>query len=225
MPLHPYWIDLDKLTKTESIAVGFAVGILCPLLLFVLCWWVTATLSMYHVLRIPESGIAVAAFTGLVLGITLDVLYLRRWILRFFSVDLRVMVLVYLCCSVIAVAFFMGVPVGNLVLGTLAGVYIGRREYHAARSGESTLKTVRKASLFTAAVTGAEALPIGLLALSEDWVVDWLEGVTGMASWAVTGWFGIGLIVVLCAFLMIVQFWCTSTMAWMVFGRGRVEGT
>ena len=213
------------MTKTESIAVGFTLGILCPLLLFVLCWWVTASLTMSHVLRIPESGVAVAAFTGLVLGIILDVLYLRRWILQFYSADLRVMVLGYLGCSVIAVAVFMGLPVGNVVLGTLAGIYIGRREYHAVRSGESVSKMVRKASLFAAGVTGAEALPIGLLALGEDWVVEWLQGVTGMDSWAVTDWFGIGLIVVLCVVLMTVQFWCTSSMAWIAFGHGRVDGT
>jgi hypothetical protein len=211
------------MTKTESVIVGFAVGILCPLLLFVLCWWVTATLTVYHVLRIPESEIAVAAFTGLALGVTLDVLYLRRWISRFYSADVRVMVLVYLCCSAIAVAFFMGLPVGNIVLGALAGVYIGRREYHAARSGESVSKTVRKASLFTAIVTGAEALPIGFLALNEDWVVEWLQAVTGMDPWAATSLLGIGLIVLLCIVLMAIQFWCTKTMAWIAFGRGRVN--
>ena len=56
------------MSKAESVTVGFAVGILCPLLLFVSCWWITAALTAYHVLRIPESGIAVAAFTGLALG-------------------------------------------------------------------------------------------------------------------------------------------------------------
>ena len=212
------------MTKTESIAVGLAVGILCPLLLFVLFWWVTATLSMYHVLRIPESGIAAAAFTGLALGVTLDVLYLKRWILGFYSVDIRAMVLLYLCCSVMAVAFFMGLPVGNIVLGTLAGVYIGRRQYHAARSGESVSKTIRKASLFTALVTGAEALPIGLLALNEDWIVEWLQVSTGMDSWVAIGLLGIGLILLLCAVLMTVQFWCTKTMAWIAFGRGDDRG-
>ena len=213
------------MSKTESVTVGFAVGILCPLLLFVSCWWITAALTAYHVLRIPESGIAVAAFTGLVLGVTLDVLFLRRWISRFYSADVRVMVLLYLCCSVIAVAFFMGLPVGNVVLGTLAGAYIGRREYHVARSGESVSKTVMKASLFTAILTGAEALPIGLLALNEDWVVEWLQRVTGKDSWAVSDLLGIGLIVMLCVVLMTVQFWCTKTMAWIAFGCGRREGT
>ena len=78
----------------------------------------------------------------------------------------------------------MGIPVGNIVLGTLAGAYIGRREYHAARSGESVSKTIMKASLFTAILTGAEALPIGFLALNEGWVVEeWLQRVTGKDSW------------------------------------------
>ena len=216
---------MDRMTKIESVAVGFVVGILCPLLLFVLCWWFAAILVMYHVLPISESGIAVASFTGLALGVTLDVLCLRRWIPRFYSKDVRVMMILYLCCSVIAVAFFMGLPVGNVVLGTLAGTYIGRREYHTVGSGESVSKAIVKASLFTAIVTGAGALPIGLLALNEDWIVEWLQGVTGMEAGAVTGLFGIGLIVVLCTVLMAVQFWCTRTMAWIAFGRGRAEGT
>lgn len=216
---------MDKMTKAESVAVGLVVGTLCPLLLFVGFWWITATLSRYQLLLIPESGIAVAAFTGLALGVTLDVLYLRRWISRFYSADMKVMVVLYLCCSVIAVALFMGLPVGNIILGTLAGVYIGRRESHAGRSGESAAKAVRKASLFTAAVTGAEALPIGLLALNEDWVVAWLQAVTGMDPWEATGFLGIGLIVLLCVVLMAVQFWCTKTGAWLTFWHGRKEGT
>jgi hypothetical protein len=213
------------MSKTESVTVGFAVGILCPLLLFVSCWWITAALTMYHILHIPESGIAVAASTGLALGVTLDVFFLRKWISRFYSADVKVMVLLYLCCSVIAVAFFMGIPVGNIVLGTLAGAYIGRREYHAARSGELVSKTVKNASFFTAILTGAEALPIGLLALKEDWVVEWLQRITGKDSWAVSGLLGIGQIVILCVVLMTVQFWCTKTMAWIMFGCGKREGT
>jgi len=45
---------LKNVTRTESIAVSLAVGILCPLLLFVFCWWVTAVLATY--LPIPESS-------------------------------------------------------------------------------------------------------------------------------------------------------------------------
>lgn len=216
-------MGLDKMTRVEAIVVGLVLGSLCPLLLFVFGWWGAATLSRY-LLPIPESVIAAMALAGLALGLLLDGLYLRRWIPRFYRVGARVMVPVYLCCSVMAVAFFMGLPLGNLVLGTLAGGYIGRREYHAARSRDSAARTIRKASLFTAGVTGAEALPIGLLALNEDWVVDWLQAVTHIDAWTIPGLLGIGLIVSLCGVLMAVQFWCTKTMAWIVFGPGGREG-
>jgi hypothetical protein len=219
--LHLYGITLNQLTSTESIIIGFVVGILCPLLLFVLFWWVAASLYLFNAVQIPESGVAVTAIAGLVLGITLDLLYIKRWISQFYSVDLRVLVLVYLICSMMAVAFFMGLPAGNLVLGTLAGVYIGRREVHGSRSSDLAMNTIRKASFFTTIVTGGEALVIGLLALNEDWVVEWLVAVTGISPFAVTSWFGTGLILALCAVLMVVQFWCTRTMAWITFERGR----
>ena len=208
---------MTKMTRLESTAVYLAAGAFWPLLLFILFWWSTAALVIYHLLPIAESSIAFAAAVGLTIGIILDVLLLRRWVPRFYTADIRVMMLGYLICSVLAVASFMGVPLGNLVLGSLAGVYIGRREHHAAGGRESAAKTFNKASLFTAAVTGIEAFPIGLLALNEG-VVQWLQTVTGMEPQAVAGLPGIGLIVVLCAILMIVQYWFTRTLARIAYG-------
>lgn len=214
---------MKKLTRAEYVIVAFGLGILCPLILFTLCWWVTASLTIYQVLYISESGIAIGALIGLGVGVILDALYLRKWISRFYTMDERVLVLVYLCCSVMAVASFMGVPIGNLLLGTLAGVYIGRKEFHAARSRETVSKAIKRTSLFTSVITGTEALPIGLLALNEDWVVEWLQAATGIDSGAFTGILGLGLIGLLCGVLMVVQFWCTKTAAWIMFKLGRRE--
>ena len=208
------------MSKTESIAVGLVVGILCPLLLFILCWWSVAALVIYQVLPIPESVITVAAFTGLVAGVVLDALYLRKWIAQFYSADMRLMVLVYLFCSVIAVAFFMGLPLGNIILGALAGVYVGRRQHHAGGSKELFPRPARTVSIFTALVTGLEALPIGLLALGEGMFAELLEQIVGLEVSAITGTVGIGLVGLLCVVLVAVQFWCTRTAAWFAFGHG-----
>jgi len=213
------------MSRTETIMIGITGGILCPVLLFVGFWWITATLHIAQILHISEGGIAIAAFSGLALGIVLDLLYLRRWISRFFLLDLRLIALVYLFCSVIALSFFMGLPIGNLVLGALAGIYIGRREYYSAKSEAIASKTVIKASLFTALVTGAESFTMGLLALNENWVVEWLQAVTGIDSAAVIDLLGIGLIGILCVLLMAVQFWCTKTIAWIAFGHGRLDNS
>lgn len=207
------------MTKTEAIAVGFIAGILCPLLLFVLGWWSAVILAAF--LPVSEHWIAAAAFGGLAVGMGLDVLYLKKWISCFYSVDVKWLVPVYLFCSAIAAAFFMGLPIGNIILGTLAGGYIGRRAYHTAQSQASFSRTARRMGIFTALVTGAWALLAGLLALNEGTVTDWLQAVTGLSRMVVTGPVGVGLVVGLCIVLMIVQYWCTRVGAWIMF---RLEG-
>ena len=208
------------MSKTESIAVGLAVGILCPLLLFVLCWWSTAALSIWHILPVPVSVIVAAAFAGLVGGVVLDALYLRRWVARFYYADMRLMVLVYLFCSAIAVAMFMGLPLGNIILGTLAGGYVGRRRHFAGESETMFPQSAKKLSLFIALITGLEALPIGLLALGEDWVAESLGQILGLEATIITGVFGVGLVVLLCAILMVIQFWCACSAARFTYRHG-----
>jgi len=208
------------MSRAESTIVGLLLGIVCPLSLFVLWWWVAAALTIYGVFSIPESGIATAAFTGLGLGILLDILGLKNWMTRFYSLDVKLTVLVYLFWSAIAVAFFMGLPFGNIALGTLAGLYIGRKQYHAGASTDLFTRSARNVSIFTALVTGAEALPIGILALGEQSVVASLRAI-GFDQSATTGLIGVGLVGVGCLVLMAVQFWCTRTAAALAFRLGK----
>lgn len=205
--------------KLEAFVVYCVTAVIPLILLFVLFWWISAALAINQVIRFPEKGIAAAAITGGLLGMTLDILYLRKWAAQFYTVNLRIVAAIYLCCSVVAVAFFMGLPVGNLILGTLAGIYTGRRMYYAAEDPAVMPVKAHQAGVFAAVVTGLEALPIGLLALNEDWVVAWLQRVTRMGITEITGFAGIGLIILLCAVLMAIQFWCTKTAAKIAYGR------
>jgi hypothetical protein len=209
------------MSKTESILVGVVSAILCPLLVFDFFWWTSAAAAMSGVLHLSERGIAAAALAGLGLGIIMDAVCLKVWISRFYSASLKVMMAIYLCCSVIAVASCMGLPLGNLLLGALAGLYVGRKEYHAGGSEQSLARAARRAAIFTALVTGVEALPIGLLALNERTVARLLEAGLGVDQAAIAGPAGAGLVVLGCLLLMLVQFWCTRMAARLAFGPGR----
>lgn len=210
----------ETMSKAESTIVGLFIGIICPASLFVLCWWVAAALSIYGVFSIPESGIAASAFTGLALGIVLDLRCLKNWIARFYSLDAKLTVLAYLFWSAMAVAFLMGLPFGNIALGTLAGLYVGRKQYHEGASGDLFARRARNVSIFTALVTGAEALPIVVLALGEQIIVAGLRAI-GLAQFATTGLMGVGLVGVGCVVLAVVQFWCTRTAATIAFRLGK----
>ena len=65
--------------------------------------------------------IIVAALTGLLIGIVLDILFLRRWIRNFYLAHLWLLAMVYGALCVMAIASFMGLPVGTFMLGLLAG--------------------------------------------------------------------------------------------------------
>ena len=71
-----------------------------------------------------------AALTGLLVGIVLDVLFLRRWIRNFYIARLWILAIIYGALCVVAVASFMGLPVGTFALGLLAGGSAGRRQIH-----------------------------------------------------------------------------------------------
>ena len=198
--------------RFESILVTVVLGGLSPLLAFVFCWFTAAALAIYRIAPISERGIAAAAFGGLAAGLVLDAVWLKCWVARFYNARLRIVGAVYLACSVVAVASFMGLPAGNLVLGVLAGVYAARRARHAALNGAASARFFRRVAGFAAAVTSLEALPIGLLALRDQSVAALLRAELGFPVTA-AGPAGVGLVLLACVALAVFQFYATRAAA------------
>lgn len=207
------------MSPRESAAVTLFVGMLCPAALFVLCWWASAALAIYGLLPLPEWSIAAAALSGLGAGLILDLLFLRRWASSFYAWDYRLLVPLYLFGSAVAVAWFMGFPLGNVTWGTLAGVYVGRKQHHEAASPSAARQAIRRVGTFTAVVTGLEALPIGLMALNEGIAVRTIQAVTGLDQQTIAGPFGVAMVIVLCLLLMGLQWWCTTSAARIALSR------
>jgi hypothetical protein len=171
-------------------------------------------------LPVPQNWIGIIAVSGLFLGAVLDLLYLRRWLDRFYSINTKFLILAYLFWSAIAVALLMGLPLVNIVLGIFAGLYIGRKKLYEQTARDAFTKTAWKVSLFTALVTGLEALPIGLWGLKEGLVEEISGSVTGLSRWFTTGPAGIAIVIMLCLILMLIQFLCTRTAAKFAFELG-----
>jgi len=201
------------MNKRESVVVSVILGLACPYLTGVICWWTSATLLLSGVARISDRGIAIAAFGGLAIGLVVDAIWLKRWVANIYTLHLALLASVYLAFSVIAVASFMGLPIGNLLLGTLAGVYIGRRIFHGQADATAAEITICRTSGFTAAITGSEAFAIGLLALRERSIVKALSAFFGVNEMEIAGSVGLAVIFALVVVLAIVQCWATSTAA------------
>jgi hypothetical protein len=208
------------MSKLESIIIGLVVGIACPWLTFVTFWW-TAALPYLLGFPMPEGIIKTAALTGLGLGCLLDVVFLRRWVGKFYSANLWLMAAGYLVLCVVAVASCMGIPAGTFSLGIAAGVYIGRREHHRQADGAWAAAAFRRVALFAASVTTIAALAIGILALqSEQEILRWLENAFGLNPNTFQGGGGFILIGFLCSLLFVMQYWCSRKAGDLAFGIG-----
>ena len=207
------------MSQLERILVGLFLAAACALLTFVLCWW-TAAILHAHVPGVSLNAVIVTALTGLVAGIGLDVLFLRRWVLGFYTAGFGWMAAFHAALCVVAVASFMGLPIGTFGLGLLAGVYTGRREHHAAAELPVVRRRLRRTAAFAALLTAGTAFPIGLLALQDRTVVEQLRNTVRLNPEAVRGAVGILCVCVLCVVLFAAQYWGSLRTGWLAFRRG-----
>ncbi len=211
--------DNKTMNKTETIIIGVFLGTACPLLAFVVFWWSAALLHM----RFPDfplSIVIVSALTGLSMGLVLDILFLRWWVQKFYIASVWLMIVLYLSLSIIAVAFFMGLPVGTFVLGIAAGAYMGRRESSIHSDRISVVSTLRKTALMTATVTTMPALPIGILALKERDVLNMLKNLTDLTPTSLRGFSGFAFIALLCVLLFLMQYFFSKKAGLLAFDLG-----
>ena len=208
------------MNKLETGLIWLFVGFTCPFLLFVIFWWSAAILHSYCQ-DFPLKWVIIMSFSGLSTGLILDAFFLRHWVSRFYTINLWLMGLIYLGLSIAAVAFFMGLPVGTIILGTLAGIYMGRRARHAQAFLTKVTQTLRKTSVAAGAVTAMAAFPIGLLALGEKDILEMLHRLLGIQQASIQGWAGFVLVSLLCLLLFLIQYWLSKLAGHMAYNAGR----
>lgn len=199
------------MNRVEEGAISVFIAIACPASLFVLLWWSTSALAMSRVFKIQEDIVVYASLMGLGIGILLNIFYLKDIRVRFYDIGHKYLIPLYLFWSAIALAFFMGMPFGNLLLGTLAGLYYGRRLSYQGLNEWDGVKSARTISVFTALVTGIESLFIGFFGLQELIVVELIQSRLGIDPTELVGPMGIGLVVGIVVIVMSVQYFCTRT--------------
>jgi hypothetical protein len=207
------------MSKTERIIAGVFLAGVCPLLVFVACWWTAAIVSM-HVPGISEHAIALTALSGLTAGVVLDLLFLRMWIRRFYTAGRGWMWGLYAALFVWAVAMFMGVPVGTFGLGLLTGVYAGRRYHHAGSEAAAAGHDLRRVSFFTALLTAVTALPISIWGLKEQTVIDLVRTIPGIEPSILQGISGAGVVCLFCVVLFAAQYGGSLAAGWWAYRLG-----
>ncbi len=110
----------SMLAGIEGLFLAVVIGLVFPILLGLAGWWVSIPFA-------PESSVFYYALGGFLLGVLVDMIFLRSWTRNALRMPLIWPVLVYLFYSAGLFGFFMGVPAFNVVLGLVGGYYMGMR--------------------------------------------------------------------------------------------------
>ena len=131
--------------KVETILLGAIFGGVFPILCFLAGWWGSLPF-------VAESTIKYYALGGLLVGIVIDVLFLGRWLVNAYRLNLVWMAVIYLFYSVGLYGFFMGFPVFNFLMGLFAGYYMGLRTQEEQRTPAEAEQIFKRTGFFASSV-------------------------------------------------------------------------
>jgi hypothetical protein len=187
--------------RIENAAIGIVFGAVPVIAFFLAGWWISIPL-------VPESRIFLGALAGLFLAIFVDVMFLRGWVRRAYSMKTWVWQAVYLFYSVGMFGFFMGVPVFNVILGLPAGVFVGRWLAHSGADSTHMQKVAREVAVFTASILGLVCIASGSIALANRSTASDLQSMLGL-PFHVTPVMIIGLILGGGTMILALDWWLT----------------
>jgi len=151
--------------KFESAATCIIFGAVPVIASFLAGWWISIPF-------VPESRIFLCALAGLfalaglLVGILIDVIFLRSWIRHIYSRPPWVWMAVYMFYSIGMFGFFMGVPVFNVMLALPAGVFIGRWLAHIDADATRMQKAAWRTAVFTTSILGLVCILSATIALA-----------------------------------------------------------
>ncbi|NLM45501.1 MAG: hypothetical protein GX200_01675 [Firmicutes bacterium] len=190
------------MSKLESIFICAIIGPVLPILFFLAGWWASFKF-------VPEQIVFVFSLLGLAGGCILDIVFSKQ-IISAYRWKRGILAIIYLFYSVCFLGFFMGVPVFNLAVGALAGVFMGRSFYHEGMAKEQLQKSSASLALFSALVMALVAIASAYFATKD--ILDTALNLRGMLKlpFLPTKQMIIALIVIGGTGLILAQYWITK---------------
>ncbi len=133
----------SMLAGIERLFLSVVIGFVFPILLGLAGWWGSIPF-------VPEKSILYFALGGFMLGVLVDMVFLRFWTRNALRLPLVWPALVYMFYSVGMLGFFMGVPVFNVIMGPVGGYYLGMRLRTNNAQKDEVERTAKQTGLFTA---------------------------------------------------------------------------
>ena len=196
------------MSKVESLILGMFFGFL-PVLFCV------AAAGFANVVFLEEKGIGYWALGGLCVGLIIDVMFVKSWVKRAYQMNSKILAVLYIFYSIGVLGFCMGIPILEFPLGMAAGAYAARKMYHTKAGPEEFERSVKKMSIFAAAVMVLICCLITLWAIAGEMIGYRVE--TPYLSFTFTVPIFSAVVLIGGAGLVLLQYWLTRTAAKVTF--------
>jgi len=160
-------------TKIERLFFTFLLAPPMPLTLFMGFWWLSYTF-------LPEKWIPYGVLPGLLLGILIDIVFLKKLVERVYELSTVFWLAVLLFYSVGIFGFFMGVPVFNTALAIPAGFVIGGKLAHEMVNGVQLRRTTVRTCILTTMLMALVCATSAFFALMSPSTPSDLRGMLGL---------------------------------------------
>jgi hypothetical protein len=201
----------------EKVLIGTVLGAIFPILGFLTLWW--GTLAF-----LPDRLLPLMACVGLLIGILVDVIYLRRWVGSAYSINLKIWMAVYLFYSISMFGFFMGIPVFNVILAVPAGLFIGSKLARQTADPGEVRRMNRNTCLFTTGVLAAVCVLSAMIALVDPYTGLDLQRMLGL-QFEVTRWMLAGGIAIGGIALLLLQWGITGKVIHLTYASMQTNGS
>jgi len=167
------YLQKKNMRTIEKVLIGIILGAIFPITGFIAVWW-----GIYAFLqnKVPFQ----MAFVGLLIGILVDLHYLRRWVGGAYSINLKIWMAVYVFYSIGMLGFFMGMPVFNVILAVPAGLFIGSKLARQKADHDGVRRLKRDTCVFTTGILAAVCFTSAFIALVDPYTGSDLQGLLGL---------------------------------------------
>lgn len=142
---------------------------------FPLLFGLLSVIVWYYLDKLESRAIIYLA-AGLILGLIIDLIFLKGWLNRRFELPLWSMAGIYILYNVFVFGFFMGFPVFNVLLGLIAGNYFGNRIVSGKLPSEIQSKQIKQVSIFTALIMALICISSAVIGLTDEFIGANIQG-------------------------------------------------
>jgi hypothetical protein len=168
-----------------------------------------------NVIFLEEKGIAYWALGGLIVGLIIDCLFVKSCITKAYQMNSKILAALYIFYSIGVLGFCMGIPILEFPLGMAAGAYAARKIYHTKAGPEEFERSVKKMSIFAAAVMVLICCLMALWAIAGQMLGADIQ--LPHLSFTLTLPLFVAVVLTGGAILVLLQYWLTSISAKVAF--------